>query len=369
MDTFVDLDIVGAMENADKSSCVSMAWDYLRHYECALRDLRDANINLIEIGVQNGNSTRVWKWYFSRAQITGIDINPKCLKAAQKRVKIEIGSQADGPFLDRVCEENPPTIIVDDGSHMSEHIIFSFERMFGKVLPGGFYIVEDIGGFFQDGEADADAETGAKNGEERPAGRQVDASYYFLELARQNLAGRPIDATITIPKPILRWVDEITIIKRAVIIRKRHVARDIPRAIATGEAYLRTIKRPLAMRDHLAAYAAEHKGPPELVGALLKSTIDTNGAGVLRLLLRAENLVRTGQRDEAMQVLREAGACPPVGHLVMVRLARLQRSLGDVEGALRSAEAALEQRPKHGNYVDLVAGLKASLAEARAPAA
>ncbi len=365
MDTVVDLDIVGAMENADKSSCVAMAWDYLRHYESALRDLRDADINLIEIGVQNGNSTRVWKWFFSQAQITGIDINPKCVKSAQKRVKIEIGSQTDGPFLDRVCEENPPTIIVDDGSHVSEHIIFSFERMFSKVLPGGFYIVEDIGGFFRDADADADTEDGG----DKAGGKKVDASNYFLEIARQNLAGRPLESSIAIPKLILRWVDEITIIKRAVIIRKKHVERDIPRAIATGEVYLQKIKRPPAMRDNLAAYAAEHKGEPALVEALLKSTIETNGPGVLRLLLRAENLVRTGQKAEAVQAMREAGACPPVSHLVMVRMAKLQRSLGDLEGALKSAEAALEQRPKHSNYVDLVAGLKASLAEAGAPAA
>ena len=35
-------------------------------------------------------------------------------------------------------------IILDDGSHIVEHMILSFNTLFKYVKPGGFYIIEDI---------------------------------------------------------------------------------------------------------------------------------------------------------------------------------------------------------------------------------
>jgi len=36
-------------------------------------------------------------------------------------------------------------MILDDGSHMSSHMIYSFEHLFGSVKSGGVYVIEDIG--------------------------------------------------------------------------------------------------------------------------------------------------------------------------------------------------------------------------------
>ena len=36
-------------------------------------------------------------------------------------------------------------VIVDDGSHVSAHVILSFETLYPSLKPGGIYIVEDIG--------------------------------------------------------------------------------------------------------------------------------------------------------------------------------------------------------------------------------
>jgi hypothetical protein len=38
----------------------------------------------------------------------------------------------------------PLFLIVDDGSHIPEHQILSFNLLFNKLLPGGTYIIEDI---------------------------------------------------------------------------------------------------------------------------------------------------------------------------------------------------------------------------------
>jgi hypothetical protein len=36
-------------------------------------------------------------------------------------------------------------MILDDGSHINDHMIYSFEHLFGSVKSGGVYVIEDIG--------------------------------------------------------------------------------------------------------------------------------------------------------------------------------------------------------------------------------
>jgi hypothetical protein len=100
----------------------------------------------MEIGVLDGKSLLTWKDYFYRSQILGIDINPDCKKFEEPGISIEIGSQADGAFLSRTWQQYGPfDMILDDGSHMNEHVIYSFEHLFGSVKSGGVYIIEDVG--------------------------------------------------------------------------------------------------------------------------------------------------------------------------------------------------------------------------------
>ena len=140
----LDLNQIGVLEGTDKSSSVLLKWDYLRHYEKVFAAWKDKSINFIEIGVANGNSLGVWKELFTTAQIIGVDINPECAKFAGDRIKIEIGSQDDPEFLARLCSKYEPTIIVDDGSHLAHHVIYTFEHMFPFLAPGGIYVVEDL---------------------------------------------------------------------------------------------------------------------------------------------------------------------------------------------------------------------------------
>jgi cephalosporin hydroxylase len=106
--------------------------------------LRDAEFNLIEIGASRDASLRTWKSYFPHAQIVGIDINPDCKNLEEESIVIEIGSQEDPEFIDRVFSAYPPAIVVDDGSHLGHHVLFSFERIFPYLLPGGYYVIEDM---------------------------------------------------------------------------------------------------------------------------------------------------------------------------------------------------------------------------------
>jgi hypothetical protein len=41
-------------------------------------------------------------------------------------------------------EYGPFDMILDDGSHMNEHVIYSFEHLFQSVKSGGVYAIEDV---------------------------------------------------------------------------------------------------------------------------------------------------------------------------------------------------------------------------------
>ena len=119
--------------------------NYCVKYEKYLPFNRYDKIKILEIGILDGKSLKTWKEYFYNSEIVGIDITPECKKYEEKRIKVEIGSQADFVFLNEVMREYGKfDMILDDGSHMNEHVIYSFEHLFESLKSGGVYVVEDV---------------------------------------------------------------------------------------------------------------------------------------------------------------------------------------------------------------------------------
>jgi len=100
----------------------------------------------LEIGVYKGGSLQMWKRYFGPyAQIIGIDINPACAAFEEDQIAIRIGDQSDPAFLDSIIAEfGKPDIILDDGSHIMEHVKASFSHLYPKMADNGLYMVEDL---------------------------------------------------------------------------------------------------------------------------------------------------------------------------------------------------------------------------------
>lgn len=132
------LDQLGLRHGTDKSS---MTHHYLNTYEHYLKDWRDKEFTLLEIGVAAGNSMKMWKEYFPNAKVYGIDTNPDCAGYVDG---VRIGSQTDPAFLDSLLAEiGAPDLIIDDGSHVGADMEWSFRYLFPKMKPGGLYVVED----------------------------------------------------------------------------------------------------------------------------------------------------------------------------------------------------------------------------------
>lgn len=141
-----DLNEIGLRHGTDKVNGHNYAVPYMFH----LSKYENESINLLEIGVggdadtlAGGQSLRMWKEYFPKANIYGIDIYDKS-KHNEERIKIFKGSQADDKFLNEVCKQiGEIDVIVDDGSHINTHVIETFKTLFPLLKTGGIYVVED----------------------------------------------------------------------------------------------------------------------------------------------------------------------------------------------------------------------------------
>ena len=116
---------------------------FIQLYEKYFTPLRDSKINILEIGVDNGDSLRIWREFFSKANICGIDIDEKNFEI--KDTDILQGDQSDLNFLkDLVKKYKKFDIIIDDGSHQAKHIITSFNYLFTYLNNNGLYVIEDL---------------------------------------------------------------------------------------------------------------------------------------------------------------------------------------------------------------------------------
>lgn len=58
---------------------------------------------------------------------------------------MRIGDQSDAGFLKSVIDEfGQPDIVIDDGSHVMEHIDASFDFLYPRMGKNGVYVVEDL---------------------------------------------------------------------------------------------------------------------------------------------------------------------------------------------------------------------------------
>ena len=135
------LNEMGLRHQTDKASTHHC---YLDNYETYIGHLRDKEFTLLEIGVASGASIRLWREYFSKAKVYGIDNNPDCAGEG-----IFIGDQRDTVFLDGVLANiGLPDVVIDDGHHLGSSTIASFKHLFPKIAQKGIYIVEDCHCFY-----------------------------------------------------------------------------------------------------------------------------------------------------------------------------------------------------------------------------
>ena len=123
---------------------------YFEIYQHTFAPIRHKPVRILEIGVHQGSSLKMWRTYFDHpeTQVVGIDIEPNCRSndAPASGIHVRIGDQTDADFLKQVISEfGKFDLIIDDGSHVSSHIIASFNHLFADGLKdSGIYLAEDL---------------------------------------------------------------------------------------------------------------------------------------------------------------------------------------------------------------------------------
>lgn len=137
------LDELGCECGTDRAS---NGWhDYLHTYDDVLGSLRDKPVTLVEIGVLGGAGIRTWSKWFTHpdTRIIGIDIETfRYSGCDDPRVAV---IEADGTTA-ATAARLPAQIdvAIDDGSHFASHQFASFQNLWPRVKPGGFYAIEDL---------------------------------------------------------------------------------------------------------------------------------------------------------------------------------------------------------------------------------
>jgi hypothetical protein len=114
------------------------AHNFCPFYDYHLSSMRFDKLKILEIGIFDGASLRMWDEYFEKSQIFGIDIlmHPKARLINEGKIcsfKMDQGNIQD--LLNFKKQYGPFDIVIDDGSHFTHHqwiswLIFSDSPVF-----------------------------------------------------------------------------------------------------------------------------------------------------------------------------------------------------------------------------------------------
>jgi predicted O-methyltransferase YrrM len=147
-----ELCILGAKYETNKSALNSKGHrsGYTPYYNMLFRHLKDQKILFAEIGIELNASTKMWRKFFSKAKIYGLEFdNQKIIKAKKHGLKntlykkIDVSNQKSikTTFL-KINKKFD--VIIDDSTHLIDHQINIIKETLPFLKQNGILIIEDI---------------------------------------------------------------------------------------------------------------------------------------------------------------------------------------------------------------------------------
>jgi hypothetical protein len=115
-------------------------------FECGIGTTNKDILCNMSSGGKPGASLRVWKDYFSNAEIFGADIDKNIL-LSEDRIKTFYVDQLDANSIKQMwssINKKNFDLIIDDGLHDYEAAKSLFFASYSKLKKGGIYIIEDV---------------------------------------------------------------------------------------------------------------------------------------------------------------------------------------------------------------------------------
>lgn len=123
---------------------------YLGSYEKLFCGIRESAQNVLEIGIGGGGgSIKLWFDYFSNAHIHGVDrmnINDVWEKIkCENRIHLYTSVNAyDINFFNNYIKNKKYDVILDDGSHNLQDMLFLIQNYLPCLTDKGIFIIEDV---------------------------------------------------------------------------------------------------------------------------------------------------------------------------------------------------------------------------------
>jgi hypothetical protein len=118
---------------------------YLNVYEEIFNPLEKETMSVLEIGTFSGAWLEVMQKFFINANIYGMDIDTSNTKFGKglPRVTLYECDATKESSLELVKNESF-RVIIDDGSHLENDILKTFDLYYSKLDKNGIYIIEDV---------------------------------------------------------------------------------------------------------------------------------------------------------------------------------------------------------------------------------
>ena len=120
------------------------AHQYIEVYEGLFEPIRANVKNVLEVGINTGNSHRMWRDYFYNANIYGVDLYDFCGgMVGEERVDVRF---MDAYSLDAVSSFDSLKfdVLIDDGPHTLRSMQFFVEHYSRLLTNNGVLVIEDI---------------------------------------------------------------------------------------------------------------------------------------------------------------------------------------------------------------------------------
>ncbi len=120
---------------------------YLPVYEDIMNNLikykKTGNLKICEVGVQRGGSILGWLAAYPESKVYGIDIDNPMTPIQNERFTFFKEDAYSIDFVEKL-KGHSFDMLIDDGSHKPEHILFFAEHYPQFISEGGICIIEDI---------------------------------------------------------------------------------------------------------------------------------------------------------------------------------------------------------------------------------
>ena len=115
------------------------------YYHELFCDRRDSVRKVMEVGIDRGFSLLLWRAYFFKAEIYGLDIDPqRMLYGVRIRSFVCNQSVEDDLRAAAAWAGGGFDFIVDDGSHVPEHQRLTASVLVPLLAPDSIYVIEDV---------------------------------------------------------------------------------------------------------------------------------------------------------------------------------------------------------------------------------